>query len=388
MANEDKSTLYQRLRRRVAVATVLVDLLLPVALAASGAATAIGSAVSGPGVPGVLAILCVVLVLCAVRTAVVLAIGVRIELASERRYRGHDRSTAAWVLDRIVRAAGTAAAAVLVAILVQRAALLSPDWWWLWASLLAAAVVLGAVRWLPRVLTPEAADVHPIAKRPVLEQRLQALAARTGAAGVEVYEWRRRPGAADAAAMLVGIGKLYRVLVAQAVLDSHTDEEVEVIVAHELAHHRHGDVWWSGAAVVATLAIGFYASARLLDALPAAWGVAGAGDLAGLLIVATVCRGVFVAMTPAVNALSRAQERRADRDALAWTNNAPALVRTLRRLSAAHMADDQPSQIAEAFFGRHPSTRDRIRAAEVWAARAGAREAHRSVRSQPMADQH
>jgi STE24 endopeptidase len=175
--------------------------------------------------------------------------------------------------------------------------------------------------------------------------------------------------------MLVGLGQSYRVLVAQAVLDSHTDEEVEVIVAHELAHQRHGDVWWSGAVVLATLALGFYASARLLEALPAAWGVGGAADLAGLLFVAMVCRGIFVAMTPVVNALSRAQERRADRDALAWTNNAPALVRTLRRLSAAHMTDDQPSQVAEAFFGRHPSTRDRIRAAEAWAARADAREA-------------
>lgn len=376
MANEDKSTRYQRLRRRAAIATVLVDLLLPVVLAVSGLAAGIGRAVSGPGGPGLPAIAGVVLLACALRTVIVLAIGVRTELASERRYRGHHSSTAGWILERALRASGTAAAAVLAALVVQRAGVLSPGWWWLWISLLAALVVLGAVQWLPRLLTPAGADVHPIEKRPELDERLRALAARTGAARVEVLEWRRRPGSADAAAMLVGVGGSYRVLVAQAVLESHADEEVEVIVAHELAHHLHRDVWWSGAAVVATLTLGFYASARVLDALPVAWGIGGAGDLAGLLIVATVCRGVFVAMTPAVNALSRAQERRADRDALGWTNNAPALVRTLRRLSAAHLADDQPSQIAEAFFGRHPSVRDRIEAAEAWAARATGRAAH------------
>jgi STE24 endopeptidase len=369
LANEDKSALYQRQRRRAAIAAVLVDLLLPAALAASGLATGIGNAVSGPGGPGLLAVVCVVLLLFAARTAIVLVIGVRTELASERRYRGRHSSTTAWIVEQVVRAAGTAAAAVLAAIVVQRAGLLSPASWWLWVSLLAAVTVLGAVRWLPRLLTPGAADVHPITRRPELVERLRALAARVGTARVEVLEWRRRPGAGDAAAMLVGLGNANRVLVARAVLDSHTDEEVEVIVAHELAHHRHRDVWWSGAAVVATLSLGFYASSRLLDALPTAWGFGGAADLAGLLIVMMVCRGVFVAMTPAVNALSRAQERRADRDALVWTNNAPALVRTLRRLSAAHMADDQPSQIAAAFFGRHPSVRDRIQAAEAWAAR-------------------
>ena len=385
MANEDKSARYQRLRRRAAVAAVLVDLLLPVTLAASGLATGIGNAVSGPGTAGPLAVVCVVLLMCAVRTALVLVVGVRTELASERRYRGHDSSTAAWIVERVVRAAGTAAAGGLAAIVVQRASLLSPGWWWMWVSLLAGVVVLGAVQWLPRLLTPGAADVHPIAKRPELEERLRALAARIGTARVEVLEWRRRPGATDAAAMLVGLGRTNRVLVAQAVLDSHTDEEVEVIVAHELAHHRHRDVWWSGVAVVATLTLGFYASDRLLEALPAAWGVTSAADLAGLLIVAMVCRAVFVAMTPAVNALSRAQERRADRDALVWTNNAPALVRTLRRLSAAQMADDQPSQIAEAFFGRHPSVRDRIQAAEAWGARADAIGEPRSAQS-PIAN--
>jgi len=383
LANEDKSTRYQRLRRRAAVAAVLLDLLLPFALAVSGLATWIGNAVSGPGAPGPLAVACVVLLLCVVRTGIVLAIGVRTELESERRYRGHDSSTAAWIFERILRAASAAAAAVLVAIVVQRTGLLSPAWWWLWVSLLAAVVVLAAVQWLPRLLTPGAADVHPIAKRPELEERLRTLAARVGTARVEVLEWRRRPDATDAAAMLLGLGSSNRVLVAQAVLDSHTDEEVEVIVAHELAHHRHRDVWWSGAAVVTTLTLGFHASARLLEALPASWGIGGAADLAGLLIVATVCRGVFVAMTPVVNALSRAQERRADRDALAWTNNAPALVRTLRRLGAAHMADDQPSLITEAFFGRHPSVRDRIQAAEAWAARANAHRERRAVSGEP-----
>jgi STE24 endopeptidase len=273
-----------------------------------------------------------------------------------------------WVFDRLIRAAGTAAAAAMAALVVRAAGLLSPGWWWLWVSACSAVVVLGAVQWLPLLLTPGAADLHALARRPELVHRVAALAMRVGAGRVEVFEWKRGQGAPDAAAMLVGSGDAHRVLVAQAVLDTHTDEEVEVIVAHELAHLRHRDVWWSGGAVVGALTLGLYGSARLLEALPPAWGLT-AGDLAGVVLVAAVCRGVLLAMTPAVNALSRAQERRADRDALVWTNNAPALVRTLRRLGAAHMADEEPSQVVEAFFGRHPSLRDRIQAAEAWAAR-------------------
>ena len=49
---------------------------------------------SGPGAPAPLSVVCVVLLLYVVRTGLVLVIGVRTELASERRYRGHDSSTA------------------------------------------------------------------------------------------------------------------------------------------------------------------------------------------------------------------------------------------------------------------------------------------------------
>ena len=145
MANEDKSTRYQRLRRRAAVATVLVDLLLPVGAGGVGpvprrSADAVCRTV---GTPGLLAIVCVVLALWAARTAILLAIGVRTELAPERRYRGHDRSPRPVGRRRVISGARSAAAAVpAAALVVQRAGLLSPGWWWLWVSgVLAAAVV-------------------------------------------------------------------------------------------------------------------------------------------------------------------------------------------------------------------------------------------------------
>jgi Zn-dependent protease with chaperone function len=84
--------------------------------------------------------------------------------------------------------------------------------------------------------------------------------------------------------------------------------------------------------------------------------------------MALVSGGVAAAVAPLVNLVSRAQERRADRDALAWTGNAPALVRTLKRLSAAHLAEDHPPGWAAAFFNRHPGVADRIAAAESWGA--------------------
>ena len=183
-----------------------------------------------------------------------------------------------------------------------------------------------------------------------------------------VLEWKVGPRAAGATALLAGIGPSRRILVTDAVLATHADDEVEVIVAHELAHHRRGDTWWTAAMTAGVLALGLYAAARVLPLAAGAFDLKGPGDAAALPLVALVCGAVAALVAPLGNVASRAQERRADRDALAWTGNAPALVRTLKRLSAAHLVEERPPGWAEVFFHRHPAVAERIAAAERWTA--------------------
>jgi STE24 endopeptidase len=221
---------------------------------------------------------------------------------------------------------------------------------------------------MPR-LAAASADVAPVV-RGRLAARLQRLADRAGVAGFDVLEWKV---AGRQSAVLVGAGDQQRVLLTTGLLETHAEEEIEVVVAHELAHLRRHDTWRSALLVSAVAAVALYAAARALTALGPALSLGTATDSRVLSLVGLVVFAVHWVAMPVVTAQSRAQERQADRVALGWTQNPPALVRSLRRLSAAHLSEERPSLVTQAFFGSHPSVVERIEAAEAWhSSRSGA----------------
>jgi STE24 endopeptidase len=78
----------------------------------------------------------------------------------------------------------------------------------------------------------------------------------------------------------------------------------------------------------------------------------------------------FVAL-PLVNALSRAQERAADRYALATTRNPEAFISAMKRLSQQNLAEEYPSALVRWLFYSHPPIRERIDAARAFAEPSG-----------------
>ena len=60
---------------------------------------------------------------------------------------------------------------------------------------------------------------------------------------VGAYEWGLGEKTRKANAALAGLGGTRRILVSDTMLAEYSDEEIEVVLAHELAHHVHGDIW-------------------------------------------------------------------------------------------------------------------------------------------------
>jgi len=376
VANEDRSTRYQRLRRRAVAATALVDGALLVGVLTSGLSRALTDTLDDTGMPAPFATAAFVLALAAARTVLILPIAFVTDVVVGRRYGRMPPSALHWGTGFLGRAVVLAAALTGAALVIQLAAWWSASNWWAWAAVVLSAAVLCGAAVVPALAARSASGVVPLG-RADLEARLTALARRAGAPGVPVLQWRvGRRGSGTA--LLVGMGRSRRILIADTVLDTHSDDEVEVIVAHELAHHRRADTWWSAAAAACAGTLGLYAAARVLPVAGGTFSLAGPSDPAALPLMALVSGGVAAAVAPLVNLVSRAQERRADRDALAWTGNAPALVRTLRRLSAAHLVEDRPPGWAEALFHRHPAVAERITAAETWGAANSQVTSHKS----------
>ena len=194
------------------------------------------------------------------------------------------------------------------------------------------------------------------------------LAHRARADIIGVFEWRLGDRTRKANAALAGLGRTRRILLSDTLLADHSDDEIEVILAHELAHHVHGDIWKGLALEALVIGASLYAGSRALVAADGWFGLTSASDIAGLPVLALTAAAVSLAFAPALHAVSRAHERRADRYALEMTRNAAAFISAMKRLSATNLAEEQPSRVVEWLFHSHPSTSARIAAASRWPA--------------------
>src|SRR5213076_3335946 len=124
-------------------------------------------------------------------------------------------------------------------------------------------VIIGLTNLAPVVLLPLFYPVKPL-DRDALRTRLLALAHRAGARVLGAYEWGLGGKTKKANAALAGLGSTRRILVSDTMLADYSDEEIEVVLAHEIAHHVHGDIWKGLVFESALALIGFYAASVVL----------------------------------------------------------------------------------------------------------------------------
>jgi STE24 endopeptidase len=239
-----------------------------------------------------------------------------------------------------------------------------PVIWWLPAALLASLAAVLFARFAPVLLLPLFFKFRPL-ERPELTRRLMSLSDRAGVRVLGVYEWALGGKTRRASAALTGAGSTRRILVSDTLLADYTDDEIEVILAHELAHHVHRDIPKALALEFALLIICFYAAAVALEASWRLLGLAAPWDIRGLPVLLLTGGAVLTAAAPVVNAWSRRNERRADRFALELTKRADAFVSAMRRLGSQNLVEESPSRASVWLFHTHPPIEERIAAARA-----------------------
>ena len=275
-----------------------------------------------------------------------------------RRYGLLHQSLAAWLADQakaIVLSALLGLGGVVIVYALLRA---MPHWWWLAAAavFLGVYVVLAIV--LPIWIVPLFYRLTPLADE-TLRARLLALARRIGAPaiGVWVADQSRKSRTANAA--VVGLGRTRRIILFDTILD-FAPREIEAVLAHELGHHVHHDMWRGLAAQAALTLASFAVGAAALHAGIAWWGLRDVADPAGLPWLAAVLGVVGLIAMPLGNGYSRWIERRADDFALRVTADPDGFVGAMERLAALNLAERHPHRLKELFLYSHPSIDRRI----------------------------
>jgi len=245
--NEDRAARYHRLRRRVAFASAVLGIAGLVALVVTPAsarltAWAVGasSGLAWPLRPA----LAIALV------AGALALGWEVlsfpfvfyrSFVLDRKYGLSSEPVATWLADHLKALALGIVLTFGAALAVYAAIHLSPDRWWFIAAAVFAIVAIVISGVAPIWLLPIFYRFKPL-DRDGQRERLLTLSSRAGVPVLGAFEWGLGEKTSRANAALVGAGATRRILVSDTLLKDYSDDEIEVILAHEIAHHVYYDL--------------------------------------------------------------------------------------------------------------------------------------------------
>jgi STE24 endopeptidase len=371
--NQDRSARYHKLKRIGAAAALawsggllLVLLLTPGSVLLREAAERLVWPLALPGSATPTAVVVVyVLLLGSLHEAGSLPLAWYRGYALEHRYGLSTETLQGWLFDQFK---GLLVGAVFSLVAIAALYLAISRWphhWWLPASAGFVSVTVVVARLAPVVLLPIFFTFKPL-QREELRKRLLSLSERAGVRVLDACEWRLSDRTRKANAALAGIGRTRRILVSDTLLANHSDDEIEVVLAHEIGHHVRLDIWKGIALEGLLAAVAFFLASRALHLLWEPLGWEGVADPAGLPCVLLAGGALSALLLPLGNTLSRHLERQADRYALELSGNAAAFASAMRRLAVQNLAEERPSTLALWLFHSHPPVEERIAAARAW----------------------
>ena len=245
-----------------------------------------------------------------------------------------------------------------------------PLTWWLWVAIVMLFFSVIMANLAPVLLFPLFYKFTPLPDGE-LTQRLLALTQRANTRVRGIYSMQMSNKTTAANAALMGLGNTRRVVVGDTMIDRYTVDEIEVVLAHELGHHVHADIWKLIISQSLLMLGGLYIANLILH------GVVAAGLYHSLTDPATLpffflLTGIFsLIVMPIGNTYSRLIEYQADEYALQTTHKVEAFKSAMTRLANQNLAEVEPSPIVEILFHSHPSISKRLKHADEFTKRPG-----------------
>jgi STE24 endopeptidase len=237
--------------------------------------------------------------------------------------------------------------------------------WWLWSALAFLPVYIFMYFISPIWIAPLTNRFAPLSDKN-LEAKIDALAARAGIAGASVLVKDQSSTSTLPNAQVRGIFATKRIVIFDTMLGQTNERELLVVVAHEMGHYVHGDLWKFMAIQVAVVCLGFWAANRFgaaaIRRFGSRWGFSSLNSVASLPLLYLSFNLVVLATTPAVNAFIRNVEHQADLFALDLTHDNDAAMSLIVKAAKVSLYVPNPRWFTRVFRSDHPSLDERANA--------------------------
>ena len=276
-----------------------------------------------------------------------------------RRYGLSTQNAAGWLKDWLKMPALTLLLGGAIVALLYWFLTSWTDIWWLLAFGLMIVISLLLTVLAPVVLVPLFYPMKPL-KDEGLKERFRKLARKAGADISDIYTLDFGSKGTGANAALMGIGRTKRVALSDTLLEQYTPQEIEVIIAHELGHHKNGDTAHAFAYQAVILFFSFLLTHLIARVFIESLNFSGIEDVAAMPLLAVIFIVISSLLVPFSNMFIRRRERQADEYALRLTGNPKAFISMMTKITDQNLDVAEPGKLIEQFMYDHPSSSSRV----------------------------
>lgn len=283
----------------------------------------------------------------------------------EEEFGFNQQSPRLWLRDFVVGTLLTLVLTALVAGGVLLAFEVLPELWWVAAWALFVGFSLAMLVIYPRVIAPLFYDFDPV-EAGELREAVDDVFERAGFSCEQVYVMDASSRSSHSNAYFIGFGRTKRVVLFDTLVEQMNLDEIESVLAHELAHWKKAHIWKQMGSSALRIGIVLAIFSVLLEQswLYDMFGTpetAYAGLALGALWISPLVR--FSA--PIVNKLSLKHEREADSFAVEVMGGGSVLADALANLTSENLSNPFPHPWYATFHYTHPPIPERIRYLEA-----------------------
>jgi STE24 endopeptidase len=279
----------------------------------------------------------------------------------EEKYGFNQSTKRVWAGDHLKSGVLSLVLFSLVLSLLLGMILFSPHHWWLWGFLVLSTVQLLLTILYPVLIAPLFNKFIPIQDEE-LGQKIKNMMEGAGIQIKGIFQIDAGKRSRHTNAYFTGLGKTKRIVLYDTLIQSHPQEEVLAVLAHEAGHFKKKHILKQFLLVESAMLIFFYLTYLLIDWPSLYWtfGFENRKIYAGLLLIGVFGQKAGFFLMPFPMALSRRFERQADAFAIRLLGSSSAMITGLKRLAADNLSNLFPHPLYVRFHYSHPPLLERI----------------------------
>jgi len=234
------------------------------------------------------------------------------------------------------------------------------NWWiWAWAIFLCFQLLMTIL--YPTIIAPLFNKFTPL-EDSELEDSIKRLAKEEGLNVGGIYQMDATRRTRHTNAYFSGLGRAKRIVLFDSLIQSHSQDEILAILAHEVGHLKKNHIKKQLIIIAFVSLLLFFMASKLLtwNVIYESFGFSNMPCYVGLFLVGILWEPVNFFISPIGMAISRRFEREADFYSLGIVKTAKPLTTALKKMAKENLSNLRPHPIYVCFNYSHPPLLQRI----------------------------